>query len=160
MKSDKEGLEESAVKYFLEAYPRKLRILEHSDKPDFILLDEDGQSKIGVEITHLYFDKNEAKMLLGRTREVEHGVMKAIDLINELNKLLEQKCNKIVAYKKHQSLFLVIRVTSPIFDITTFDAYENSIICPENNYDEIWLLLDDNDKNTRWTELKAICPKC
>lgn len=32
--------------------------------------------------------------------------------------------------------------------------YEDTIICPENDYDEIWLVLDGT--KGKWTELKRI----
>jgi len=155
-KSEKERLEEYAIKYFTTAYPRKLRSLEHSDKPDFTLFDESNQSKIGVEVAHLWHDKEEAKILLGRSEKIIHGIMNAADLIRALNELLVQKANKIIGFKKHDKFFLVIRVASPIFDKSTFDMYEDDIICPANDYDEIWLVLDNNNKQERWTELKEI----
>lgn len=156
MKTEKGRLEEYAIKYFIAAYPGNLSILNHSDKPDFTLLDNDNQSKIGVEVAHLWHDNNEVKMLLGRSEQKFHGVICAIDLINALNRLLAQKANKIINYKKHDKFYLVIRIASPIFDLSTFNMYENSIICPINDYDKIWLVLDDNNKKTRWTELKEI----
>ena len=155
-KSEKERLEEYAIKYFTAAYPRQLRSLLHSDKPDFTLLDESNKSKIGVEVAHLWHDKEEAKILLGRSEKTVHGIMNAADLIRVLNELLMQKANKIVGFKKHDKFFLIIRVASPIFDKSTFDMYEDDIICPVNDYDEIWLVLDDNSKSGRWTELKEI----
>ena len=156
-KGEKELLEKYAIKYFLSACPRKLKLLEHSDKPDFTLLDEKNQSKIGVEIAHLWHDKQEAKILLGRSKETIHGIMSAADLIRILNNLLNQKANKITGFKKHDQFFLVVRVASPIFDKSTFDIYENDIIRPENTYNKIYILLDDNNKTpNRWTELREI----
>lgn len=155
-KSEKERLEEYAIKYFITAYPKKLRRLKHSDKPDFTLFDENGKSKIGVEIAHLWHDKEEAKILLGRSEQIFHGIMCHTDLIKVLNTLLEQKVNKINGFKAHNKFFLVIRVASPIFDKSTFDIYENDIICPKNKYDEIWLVLNDNNKSEKWTELKLV----
>lgn len=155
-KSEKERLEEYAMKYFITAYPKGLKVLIHSDKPDFTLLDTNDESKIGVEIAHLWHDSNEAKILLGRSEQTIHGIMCANDLIKVLNALLEQKANKVSRFLPHDKFFLVIRVASPIFDKSTFDIYEESIVCPENRYNEIWLILDDNNKNSRWTELKRI----
>ncbi len=149
-------LEKYAVKYFIEAYPKPLEELEHSDKPDFTLIDKSDNSKIGVEIAHLWHDKEEAKLLLGRSTPTAHGIMCANDLIEVLNTLLDKKATKIEGYKTHDKYFLVIRVASPIFDKSTFDMYEKDIIFPENRYDEIWLVLDEG--NGRWTGLKQIKP--
>ncbi len=154
--TEKEQLEKYAVEYFIRAYPKQLKILKHSDKPDFTLIDESNKSKIGVEVAHLWHDKKEAKILLGRSTQITHGVMCANDLIKVLNSLLSQKATKINGFKPHNKFFLVIRVTSPIFGKSTFDMYKNDIICPENEYNEIWLVLDDNNKTERWSELKCI----
>ncbi|MBI4727534.1 hypothetical protein HY768_10035 [candidate division TA06 bacterium] len=127
MTTEKEQLEKAAIDYFLKAYPRGLRILEHSDKPDFTLLDENDKSKIGVEIAHLWHDREEAKILLRRSEQVFHGIMCATDLIKVLNDLLTRKANKISGFREHDKFFLVIRVASPIFDKSTFDMYEDDI---------------------------------
>ncbi len=154
--TEKEQLEKSTIEYFVKAYPRQLRVLEHSDKPDFTLIDENDRSKIGVEVAHLWHDKKEAKILLGRSTQTTHGVMCANDLIKVLNSLLNQKTTKINGFRPHHKFFLVVRVASPIFDKSNFDMYENDIICPKNKYSEIWLVLDDNNKNGRWSELGLI----
>ena len=154
--TEKEQLEKYAVEYFIKAYSKPLKILKHSDKPDFTLIDEGNKSKIGIEVAHLWNDKKEAKILLGRSRQTRHGIMCANDLIKVLNILLSQKASKIKGFAPHDKFFLVIRVASPVFDKSTFDMYENDIICPENEYNEIWLVLDDNNKSERWSELKCI----
>jgi hypothetical protein len=154
--NEKEKLEISAIKYFINGYPTLLTVVEHSDKPDFILFDKKNMIKIGVEIAHLWHDKEEVMMLLNRTEQRQHGVMCHKDLIKKLNNILEQKSKKIVNYKTHDKLFLVIRVASPIFDKSTFDVFEEEIVCPKNDFNEIWLVLDDNNKSIRWSELKKI----
>ena len=150
----KNQLEIAAIQYFIKAYPQKLKVLEHSDKPDFTLIDGTNNQKIGAEIAHLYHDKKEAQILLGNSEETIHGIMCADDLIKVLNSLINQKTNKIKGYRSHDKSILVIRVASPIFDKSTFDMHEDAIICPKNDYDEIWLVLDG--KKGKWTELKQI----
>lgn len=150
----KKQLEIAGIQYFIKAYPQRLRVLEHSDKPDFTLVDDASNQKIGAEIAHLYYDKKEARILLGNSEKTIHGIMCANDLIKVLNSLLNQKANKIKDYRPHDKSILVIRVASPIFDKSTFDMYEDTIICPENDYDEIWLVLDGT--KGKWTELKRI----
>jgi len=154
--TEKEKLEKCAIEYFIKAYPKQLKISKHSDKPDFTLIDKSDKLKIGVEVAHLWYDKEEAKILLGRSTQTTHGIMCANDLIKILNALLIQKADKIKGFEIHDKFFLVIRVVSPIFDKSSFDICENDIICPENEYSEIWLVLDDNNKNERGSELKCI----
>ncbi len=94
-------------------------------------------------------------MLLGRSSATAHGVMNSADLIKTLNNLLKKKTRKTITYKPHDKLFLVIRVTSPIFDKSTFDMFEDNIVIPENQYDEIWLVLFDFSEK-KWQNLKQI----
>ena len=157
MKTEKEQLEEFVINNFINNYQIELRILKHSDKPDFTLFDKINNKKIGAEVTHLYYDGNEAKILLGRSdNKNSHGIMNFSNLINKLNELINQKCDKIKEFKHHDKFILIIRVASPIFDKFDFDRYEKDIIYPENKYSEIWIILDDNSKKQRWTELKQV----
>lgn len=154
-KDEKKKLEKSALEYFIKAYPKKLDIVKHKDKPDFTLEDPLDKSKIGVEVAHLYYDHEEAKILFRRSTNKMHKTMSIDGLIKKLNNLLVDKINKLNQYTDHKKNFLIIRVASPIFDLSSFKMYSAEIHCPPNNYSEIWLILDSND-NQRWTALYCI----
>ncbi len=64
-------LEEYALKYFIEDYERqtgiKSIIISRQEGPDAV--DEINGDRLGLEITHLYYDKDEARMLFGRSEK-------------------------------------------------------------------------------------------
>lgn len=152
--TEKKKLEKSALDHFLIKYSRKLKILKHDDKPDFTLLDLSDNQKIGAEISHLFFDSREAKMLLGRSEQNRHGTMTASSLIGNLNNLIINKNEKIKGFAIHDKFFLIIRTASPIFDRSTFDLFEKNIDTSKSEYDEIWLIC--NEDTNRWGAIKKI----
>ena len=74
---EKEDLELAACIYFINRYNQEhntnLELVKHTDKPDFILSDAVTGERVGVEVTHLYYDENEAKMILGRMTNKTYG---------------------------------------------------------------------------------------
>jgi len=88
----------------------------------------------------LYYDSKEAKMLLGRSSDKIHGLMKSTAILQTLNERLKKKSTQAEEYKFEGKMFLVVRVASPIFDKSTFDLFEADIIVPSNVFDQIWLL--------------------
>lgn len=154
-KSEKYILEKAAIDIFIKKNKNIYTIIKHCDKPDFILLDTE-KSKIGVEVSYLYYDEKEAKLLFNRCEGKSHGVMNTAELINKLNNLLLRKYDKLKNYNLYDKYFLIIRVVSPIFDISTFKLYRSDINNSENNYNEIWLITDDNTKKLRSSELFKI----
>lgn len=151
--SEKQLLEYAACQCFLDTYNRlhqtHFELLEHGDKPDFLVRDSQSSEKIGVEVTHLYYDGKEAKMLLGRRPKEPHGVMTMDQLIAQLNSLLYEKVGRAAKYDFEGRLFLLVRVGSPIFDKADFDMWEDEIsVPPFNLFDQIWLLFRNQTNNT------------
>ena len=74
--NEKEALEEAACLYFIDAYNKEhgtyFEIKEHRDKPDFLAGDHSTSETMGVEVTHLYYDSEEAKTLLGKSSLPPH----------------------------------------------------------------------------------------
>lgn len=142
--NQKQRLERSVLDRFLEAYNQlngtHLRFRKHSDKPDFIAEDSTCNHVIGIEVTHLYYDPDEAKILLGRSSKNNHDSMYANELIVTLNKRLQNKTESARKYKFKHKMLLIVGVASPIFDKSTFDRYGEDIIIPAGVFDEVWLV--------------------
>jgi len=143
--NEKEKLELAACTCFLDSYNSShssaFRLAEHRDKPDCFAEDCNTGEKIGIEITHLYYDSREAKMVFGRLSQTTHGVMALTQLIEKLNSDLAEKVNRAAKYEFEGKLILLIRVASPIFDMQDFEMYREDICVPQlNTFAEIWLL--------------------
>lgn len=157
--NEKEALEEYAVQNFIEALREQTgisyKIIEHRDRPDLVIENEDTGERLGVEVTHLFYDSQEARIILGRAKEDFHEV-EQIDLyIERLNKLLAQKAEKANGYDYKYNNILLVRVVSPVFDINDFDALSDKIKVPDCCYVNIWLLFYDFDHNY-WGILKLL----
>lgn len=143
--NENQDLELAACNYFIGAYNAihhaNLEFIEHRDKPDCVLRDAVTGEQVGVEVTHLYYDAKEAKMVLGRLPKQVHGVMTISQLIEKLNADMAEKINRAAKYNFEGKLVLLVRVASPIFDKQDFEMYEDEIDVPElNTFAEIWLL--------------------
>ena len=160
--TEKEKLEIAACSTFLVTYNRDSKSdfkidddRDKKDKPDLLIKDSKTEEVIGVEVSHLYYDKKEAKMLLGRSTEKNHGLMNSDSAIKELNSLLNKKVKQAENYNYDKKLFLVIRVTLIIFNKDTFDMFNDKITIPENNFDQIWLNFYDRSIQD-WGVLKKL----
>lgn len=76
---EKSALEEAAVGIFVDLYNLNredhLEVIERRERPDYILKSiKDGL--VALEVTHLFYDADEAKMLFGRSAEEMHGLEK------------------------------------------------------------------------------------
>ena len=143
--AEKEELELAACTFFINSYNAihhtNLEIIQHTDKPDFLLCDANTEEQIGVEVTHLYYDGKEAMMVLGRLSKQPHGVMDISQLVEKLNADMAEKINRAAQYDYEGKLILLIRVASPIFDKQDFEMYQDEIDVPKlNTFSEIWLL--------------------
>ncbi len=157
---ERQQLELAASTYFLQSYNARHRtnfqIVEHKDRPDFLVQDAQTGEKMGIEVMHLYFDAKEAQMVLGRRSNELHGVMTISELIAKLNADLAEKIARAAKYNFDGRTLLVIRVASPIFDRADFDMFEDEITVPTlNTFDEIWLLFWDDSSKT-YSDLKQM----
>jgi len=151
---EKAGLEEAALAWFLCEYCKRKGIrylpVEFPERPDTILEAPDG-SRIGVEITHLYYDRQEAEMLLGRGRGVPHGLEMFSALLDKLHKLIRRKAEKASRYPCPYPVVLVVRVASPVFSGQDFETAKarGEIRVPEGAFHEVWLLAG-HDRQPGW----------
>lgn len=156
--SEKKKLERAAFDYFIDVYNHQsgttFVFRKHHDKPDIIAID-DNKNILGVEITHLYYGDEEAKLLLGRSDKKTFEMVALGGLIENLNELLNEKIKQAKNYKFNDDVILVIRVASPVFEISDFEHQINTINIPKNTFTEIWLLAHDSREGA-WKGLKQL----
>ncbi len=157
--NEKKKLEELAGKYFLTSYNKLLgvnfEIKTQREKPDLKIVDKNTDTTLGIEITHLYYGTDEAKILFGRTTQSMSSIMEPDHLIENLNGLLAEKAGQVKNYDFPYKTLLVVRVASRIFDKSDFDKVEKDIIVPPNIFSEIWLLPRDF-QGRGWGNIKRL----
>ena len=117
------------------------------EQPDFEVKGKNN-FHYGIEITHLY-DKNEAEVQLGRSKEYNGSTE---SMIENLNIILKKKASKSENYKKSDKLILVIRVAGIDISKGDIERLWNQIKVSPNHFDEIWLLLY-NKQQRAWNDL-------
>ncbi|MHB8073765.1 hypothetical protein [Desulfosporosinus fructosivorans] len=133
----------------------KYQIFKHADRPDIVIENKFDGTRLGVEVTHLFYDADEARFILGRSQEYVHPPEYIEEYIQRLNALLQQKSEKAKGYDHEYPLALLIRVVSPLFHMLNFDEYKSRIIVPTSDFKVIWLLFYDFLER-RWTLLKRL----
>jgi hypothetical protein len=143
---EKRALERAAVHHFLRIYNQnheiRYRLLYQHDKPDAVLQDS-KQRKLGLEITHLFYDAEEAKMLLGRSNRTAHGPETLDNWLAELNGLIRKKEEKRHGYESSYPISLLIRNASPVFGMSDLLNAKDGVYRPSNLFQQIWFLSRD-----------------
>ncbi|WP_025678852.1 hypothetical protein [Paenibacillus massiliensis] len=146
---EKSALEEAAINIFIDLYnfnrQDDLKVVEKQECPDYILKNK-KEDLIGIEVTHLFYDAEEAKMLLDRSNKELHGLEDSTNYIGTLNKLLKQKEKKIDKYDAIYPIALLIRNASPVYGMSDFLKYKSVIYKPEK-YCHIWFVSKDGNNN-------------
>lgn len=141
---EKELIERKALAFFLRLYNRKLgskyRLLKKRESPDFEVKDAISGKRLGVEISHIFHDKKEAMMMLGRDPRNIHGIISAQDHVDIVMRILKQKADKIKRYDCDAPVILVIRDFSKVFSPRTLFDARLSFKVPSSGYSEIWYL--------------------
>lgn len=141
-------LEREAADAFIQAYNEQntthFELAKHTDKPDFIATEKDTHETVGIEITHLFYDDEEAKLLLDRSKDNYLELVETGELIAVLNKRLVIKAEKGLQYTCDGPMFLVVRVASPLVHKSDIDAHEDLIHIPESPFEHIWLIFRDD----------------
>jgi hypothetical protein len=141
---EKERIEREALAYFLRLYNRrnasKYRLWKKRERPDFEVRDKVSKDLIGVEISHIFHDKKEAMMFLGRDESHVHGIITAQDHVDVLMRVLRKKAEKVECYPFDGPVLLVLRDFSRIFDAQTLFDVRLGLKIPASSYREIWYL--------------------
>jgi hypothetical protein len=152
-------LEEGAAVDLVEAlnlrYGFSFEIVEHADRPDIVIEDPTSGMRIGVEVTHLFYDSDEARMIFGRSLNTERPPENIEECIRRLNALLLQKAEKAHGYDHEAPLALLIRVVSQVFKREDFQANMAKINVPASDFRYIWLLFYDFSLR-RWLNLEQL----
>ncbi|MDQ4075232.1 MAG: hypothetical protein M3220_03180 [Chloroflexota bacterium] len=155
MREEKARLERAAMLMFVRAlrltYRRELQILEQRERPDFMVTNRHA-CFIGVEITHLYHNAEEARYLNGRSYEDIHPITTVDELLDALNRGLEKKSALSYSYDTFERLLLLIRVPSPEVQKEIIIHNLERIVVPPSAFDEIWMLFYDFDR-LDWADL-------
>ena len=117
---EKEHLERQALAFILRLYNRregtKWRLHVKRERPDFEIKDRFSGELMGVEVAHIFHDKKEAMMMLGRDQSHIHGIISADDHVRVLERVLKIKAQKFWGYDFDGPIILVLRDFSKIFD--------------------------------------------
>lgn len=152
---EKLRLEEDAIDLFVNISRTdrgiNYSIVAKQESPDFILADEFGNT-IGVEVTHIFYDSEEAKMLFGRSDKKTHELEKLENFIDELNTALKKKGEKGNNYDFDYPLSLLIKNASPFWGLRDIEHSLDKLQVPMGIYREIWLLTKDN--SSKWYLVK------
>lgn len=144
--SEKRKLEKAAIELFVlcfkKTYGIEYRLVQQQERPDAIVEDGNGK-RLGLEITHLFYDELEAKMLLGRSQQQIHGLENFDDHLKELDCLLEKKVRTGLGYSTQYPCSLLIRNASRIWTKEDFDGVISKIKPTRSLYKDIWLLTTD-----------------
>jgi hypothetical protein len=152
-------LEEGAALDLIEAlnlkYGFSFEIIRHSDRPDVVIEDRSSGARIGVEVTHLFYDSDEARMIFGRSLNQERVAESIEECLLRLNALLQQKAEKSRGYDHEAPLGLLVRVVSQVFKHEEFHTNAPKILVPVSDFKYIWLLFYDFHQK-RWSNLEQL----
>ncbi len=156
---EKERLERRALAFFLRLYYRKFetkyRLLEKRERPDFLVRDKISEDIVGVEISHIFHDKKEAMMMLGRSADHIHGIITAEDHVNVMMRVLQKKAEKVKQYPFDGPIMLVLRDFSALFDPQSIIDYHLGLKVPKSDYFEVWYLTRSGTAE-KWDHLMQI----
>ncbi|MFC0214129.1 hypothetical protein ACFFK0_17005 [Paenibacillus chartarius] len=154
---EKKLLERTAIRIFLqrhnERYEPAMRLLYQQERPDAVLENTKTRGKIGLEITHLFYDEYEAKMVLGRQATMQCEIGGLDKLIGELNERIRVKEGKFAAYSHDYPLSLLIRNASPAFRLTDILERKELICKSAGLFEHIWFLSRDGGDEWLLAEL-------
>ncbi len=141
---EKERIEREALAFFLRLYNRKhhrkFRILIKRERPDFEVKDRFTGELLGVEVSHIFHDKKEAMMMLGRDPSPIHGIITAKDHVDVLMDVLRKKAQKVRGYSCAAPVILVLRDFSRIFSAKALFDERLGLKVPASGYKQIWYL--------------------
>lgn len=156
---EKERIERKALAFFLRLYNRKFgtkfRLFKKRERPDFEIKDKITGQIRGVEVSHIFHDKKEAMMMLGRDLSHIHGIITAQDHVDVVMRILNQKAEKIRGYNCAHPIILVLRDFSKIFSAKTLFDARLGLKVPASEYIQIWYLTRTKPMD-KWDKLVRI----
>jgi len=146
----REEAEKIIIDRFLIAYQKRfgveLTIITHRDKPDFEVIDPITNEHIGIEVTGVYQNEEEAKIQYWAVDDWEKFEGSTDEILSSLNMRLRDKAEKSKSYIFNGRMFLAIFLGSLVFNQKSdVDFIRNQIVIPDNKFSEIWLIIRDKD---------------
>ncbi|HEY0828343.1 MAG TPA: hypothetical protein VGE40_09630 [Bacilli bacterium] len=146
-------LERDAARLFISIYNQtninRFRLLYQQEKPDAVLQDSRGH-KLGVEITHLFYNESEARQLLKVPPQSFVCIETFDNLVEALNQLILRKEAKSQGYNHNYPLALLIRSLSNNFGWSDFNYAWDKVLKPSSAFTEIWFLARERTDNGQW----------
>ncbi|UJF34138.1 hypothetical protein [Paenibacillus hexagrammi] len=144
--ADKKALEQSAIDIFVELYNfnHKIptRLLRQQEKPDAILEDA-NQNRKGLEVTHLFYDTEEARLLMSRSELALPKAEVLNQFIDVINERVVSKEKKYVDYSHDYPCALLIRNLSLVYGMSDVLRRKERLQLPRGHFTEVWLLSRD-----------------
>jgi hypothetical protein len=138
------------LKRFIIGYRKRFSIelnnINHRDKPDFEVSNPNTGECFGIEVTGMYQNEEEPKIQYGSIDKWDHFCGSIEELLSSLNIRLKDKARKSKSYNYCRRMLLAIWLDSLIFTAKfDVDFIRNQIIIPDNNFSEIWLIIQSKD---------------
>lgn len=142
----KKAMEQAAIDIFLELYNVKnkvpLRMVQQQEKPD-ALLEDAMNNRIGLEVTHLYYDTEEARLMLSRSQLTKPSVEGIDTFIQVINDRIQSKEHKLKDYSHDYPCMLLIRNVSLLFGMSDVLGQKRKLVLPRGHFTHVWLLSRD-----------------
>ncbi|MFD0695628.1 hypothetical protein ACFQZT_16125 [Paenibacillus sp. GCM10027628] len=143
--AEKKALEQTAIDIFLELYnlnnEQPLRLVRQQEKPD-ALLEDAQQNGIGLEVTHLFYDAEEAR-LMSRSELPKPGMEGLDQFIKVINDRVRSKEEKFKDYSHEYPCMLLIRNISLLFGMSDVLGKKHKLVLPRGHFTKVWLLSRD-----------------
>ncbi|MBP1965048.1 hypothetical protein [Paenibacillus aceris] len=143
---EKKALEQAAIDIFLELYNVNnevaLQMVRQQEKPDALLEDADG-GRIGLEVTHLFYDTEEARLMMSRSELTKPGAEVLETFIKVINNRIVSKELKFQDYSHDYPCMLLIRNVSLLFGMSDVLSLKHKLVPPSGLFTQVWLLSRD-----------------
>lgn len=143
---EKKALERTAIDIFVELYNLNhqlpFRLLQQQEKPDALLEDADLNKK-GLEVTHLFYDTEEARLMMSRSELTLPGTEMPDRFIQSINDRVRSKVEKFADYSHDYPCALLIRNLSLFFGMSDVLRRKEKLKLPRGHFTEVWLLSRD-----------------
>lgn len=150
---NKDFAEKAIIDKFAEAYALDrgiyLEDLSDRERPDFEATVKETGERVGIEVTGLYQNQEEAMINYGKIPEWDTFTGSLDEIVSALNTCLEKKASKSPKYKFAGRMLFAIWAGSMIYNQPIdFEFILDQIKVPSSRFDQIWLILEDEKGET------------
>ncbi|SDN38772.1 hypothetical protein SAMN04487897_102737 [Paenibacillus sp. yr247] len=143
---EKKALEQVAIDIFLELYNVNnkvtLRMVQQQEKPD-ALLEDARNNRVGLEVTHLFYDTEEARLMMSRSELTKPGAEVLDTFLQVINDRIQSKEQKFKDYSQDYPCMLLIRNVSLLFGMSDILGRKHKLVLPCGHFTQVWLLSRD-----------------